>query len=170
MLEQARFGKEFEQLFKANYSRLYRVAFQYLNDMERSRDMVHDAFEYLWENYAEFRKQDPVAILFRRIRTKSIDVYRHMRVTENYAAFYSRETSVTEEVSLEEDEEKIERIYKVLDGLPRQTRRVMEECFFNQKKYDEVAEILKISSSAVKKHVMKALRLLREEFNVKNRR
>lgn len=169
MLEQVRFGKEFEQLFKANYNRLYRVAFQYLNDVEQSKDMVHDAFEYLWENYAEFRKQDPVAILFRRIRTKSIDAYRHARVAENYAVFYSRETSEAEEGSLEEEEEKIERIYKVLDGLPQQTRRVMEECFFNRKKYDEVAEILKISSSAVKKHVMKALRLLREEFNVKNR-
>ena len=170
MLEQVRYGKEFEQLFKNNYTRLYRVAFQYLNDVEQSKDMVHDAFEYLWENYAAFRKQDPVAILFRRLRTKSIDVYRHSRVAENYASLYLREANEIEDVSFGEEEERIERLYKVLGTLPQQTRRIMEECFFNRKKYAEVAEMLNISSSAVKKHVMKALRLLREEFDVKNTR
>ena len=44
----------------------------------------------------------------------------------------------------------------------------MEECYFNRKKYAEVAEMLNISPSAVNKHVMKALRLLREEFHVNN--
>lgn len=170
MLEQVRYGKEFEQLFKNNYTRLYRVAFQYLNDVEQSKDMVHDAFEYLWENYAAFRKQDPVAILFRRLRTKSIDVYRHSRVAENYASLYLREANEIEDVSFGEEEERIVRLYKVLGTLPQQTRRIMEECFFNRKKYAEVAEMLNISSSAVKKHVMKALRLLREEFDVKNTR
>ena len=114
MLEQVRYGKEFEQLFKNNYTRLYRVAFQYLNDVEQSKDMVHDAFEYLWENYAAFRKQDPVAILFRRLRTKSIDVYRHSRVAENYASLYLREANEIEDVSFGEEEERIVRLYKVL--------------------------------------------------------
>ena len=71
-----------------------------------------------------------------------------------------------EDAGLDEENEKIERIYKVLDSLTPQTRHIMEECYFNRKKYAEVAEMLNISPSAVKKHVMKALRLLREEFHL----
>ena len=73
-----------------------------------------------------------------------------------------------EDAGLDEENEKIERIYKVLDNLTPQTRHIMEECYFNRKKYAEVAEMLNISPSAVKKHVMKALRLLREEFHINN--
>lgn len=36
----------------------------------------------------------------------------------------------------------------------------------NHKKYREVAEILDITSSAVKKHIMKALAILRERLSV----
>ena len=80
-----------------------------------------------------------------------------------YARMAPRETSDDET----EENERIERIYNVLEHLPPQTKHIMEECYFNRKKYAEVAQALNISPSAVKKHVMKALRLLREEFNIK---
>ena len=47
------------------------------------------------------------------------------------------------------------------------TRYVLEECYFHRKKYAEVAENIGISINAVKKHIMKALNLLREEFRLK---
>ena len=155
MLKSLRYGKEFEELYTGNYSRLYYYAYQFLNDAEVSRDVVNDAFEYV------------VAILFQSVRNKSIDTFRHNKVEENYVALYSRMLS-EEDAGLDEENEKIERIYKVLDSLTPQTRHIMEECYFNRKKYAEVAEMLNISPSAVKKHVMKALRLLREEFHINN--
>ena len=154
MLKSLRYGKEFEELYTGNYSRLYYYAYQFLNDAEVSRDVVNDAFEYVWKNYENFRKMNVVAILFHKVE-------------ENYVALYSRMLS-EEDAGLDEENEKIERIYKVLDSLTPQTRHIMEECYFNRKKYAEVAEMLNISPSAVKKHVMKALRLLREEFHINN--
>lgn len=167
MLKSLRYGKEFEELYTGNYSRLYYYAYQFLNDAEVSRDVVNDAFEYVWKNYENFRKMNVVAILFQSVRNKSIDTFRHNKVEENYVALYSRMFS-EEDAGLDEENEKIERIYKVLDSLSPQTRHIMEECYFNRKKYAEVAEMLNISPSAVKKHVMKALRLLREEFHINN--
>ena len=157
MLKSLRYGKEFEELYTGNYSRLYYYAYQFLNDAEVSRDVVNDAFEYVWKNYENFRKMNVVAILFQSVRNKSIDTFRHNKVEENYVALYSRMLS-EEDAGLDEENEKIERIYKVLDSLTPQTRHIMEECYFNRKKYAEVAEMLNISPSAVKKHVMKALR------------
>ena len=85
MLKQQRFGKEFEALFTENYTRLYHLAYQYLNDAETSKDIVSDAFEYLWRNYETFREKNPLVILHQTVRTKSIDYYRHSRVESNYA-------------------------------------------------------------------------------------
>lgn len=167
MLKQQKFEKEFEALFSKNYTRLYHLAYQYLNDAETSKDIVSDAFEYLWRNYETFREKNPLAILHQTVRTKSIDYFRHSRVEANYAELYAR--MAPRETSDDETEknERIERIYKVLEHLPPQTKHIMEECYFNRKKYAEVAQALNISPSAVKKHVMKALRLLRAEFNIK---
>lgn len=70
------------------------------------------------ENYENFRKMNVVAILFQSVRNKSIDTFRHNKVEENYVALYSRMLS-EEDAGLDEENEKIERIYKVLDSLTR---------------------------------------------------
>lgn len=41
MLKSLRYGKEFEELYTGNYSRLYYYAYQFLNDAEVSRDVVN---------------------------------------------------------------------------------------------------------------------------------
>ena len=43
--------KDFEALFRMNYSRLYFYAFNLVNDQECAEDIVADTFSYLWENY-----------------------------------------------------------------------------------------------------------------------
>ena len=86
----------------------------------------------------------------------------------DYAEAYARTAAGTDEEEAEK-EEQIERMYKVIERLPAQTRHILEECYFNQRRYAEVAEMLDISTSAVKKHIMRALQLLREEFDVKKR-
>ncbi len=169
MLKQLKYGKEFEALFKEHYTPLYHYAYRFLNDMETSKDVVSSAFEYLWQNYEEIRKGSPVSALYRTVRTKSIDCWRHAQVEAKYAEVYSQTVSETDEDEEEEKEEQLERVRKVLEQLPPQTRHILEECYFNQRKYAEVAEMLNISTNAVKKHIMKALRLLREEFNIKKR-
>ena len=79
MLKSLRYGKEFEELYTGNYSRLYYYAYQFLNDAEVSRDVVNDAFEYVWKNYENFRKMNVVAILFQSVRNKSIDTFRQIK-------------------------------------------------------------------------------------------
>ena len=53
-------------------------------------------------------------------------------------------------------------VYKILDKLPPLTRQVLEGCFLEKKKYKEVAEEKSISTSTVKKHIIKALKVLRD--------
>ena len=41
MLKSLRYGKEFEELYTGNYSRLYYYAYQFLNDAEVSLSLIH---------------------------------------------------------------------------------------------------------------------------------
>ena len=66
----------------------------------------------------------------------------------------------------EEYEERLRIVKQIISELPPRTRFVLEQCYFNNKKYQEVAEILDVTSSAVKKHIMKALSILRERLSV----
>ena len=67
-------------------------------------------------------------------------------------------------VEFKEQDERMMKIQKVLDGMTPHTRHILEECYLHEKKYKEVAAELNISISAVRKHIVKALKAIREEF------
>ena len=64
-------------------------------------------------------------------------------------------------------EERINEISNVIDEMPCKTRFVIEQCYLEHHSYKEVAEMLDISTNGVKKHIMKALSLLRNHFDIK---
>ena len=42
-------ASEFEQHFRENFDQLFKLANFMLNDVEESRDVVHEVFAQLWE-------------------------------------------------------------------------------------------------------------------------
>ena len=157
---------EFEILFKENYNKLYVFAYNYLNDKEISEDVVNDAFEYVWRNYDNLKNNSLVPVLFQQVRQRSFNYLRHNKIVEKYASVFIYTTSELEDTQENDDDERINRIMMIINTLPPKTRKVLEECYFNQKKYSEVAQMLNISTNTVKKHIMKALSSLREELSV----
>ncbi len=64
-----------------------------------------------------------------------------------------------------EHDDKVEMIRRLMEHLTPRTRDVLERHYLQGKKYSEVAMELGISESAVKKHIMQALKLFREKMN-----
>ena len=58
---------------------------------------------------------------------------------------------------------------KVIEELTDPTKTILKECYYENKKYQEVADEFGISTNGVTKHIMKALRLIREEFGIKKK-
>lgn len=54
-------------------------------------------------------------------------------------------------------------MYQLIGTLTPQTRHILEACYFQDKRYADVAEELDISTSTVKKHIVQALKVLRKE-------
>lgn len=160
--------KDFEILFRDIYPKLYYAAQQIVKDEEVCRDIISDSFEQLWTKRADIEPSKRAAFLYRIVHNKSIDYIRKQTAKNKYIEFYSMlyGTSVSEiENSWEESERRIQAMYKTIETLTPQTQKILKSCYFKNMKYREVAEELGISISAVRKHIVQALKALRSSFS-----
>lgn len=154
---------QFEQLYRTRYIQLYAFARQFVADEEECHDVVDMAFEGLWKHFKEIKEDTVLPYLYQTTRNICINYLRKKKLKTQYIKL---KTLVTEEAatdSLAEYEERMEVAYQVLSELGEPTESIMKACFIEGKKYKEVAKEMNISLSLVKKHVVKALRLIREK-------
>lgn len=156
----------FGSIFKAQYPNLYYYALQLLKDEEMSRDIVSEVFTRVWENFSFYELDTLPSLLFKMVKNKSLDYLRHSAVHAQYADYYLHAVDECY-ANNEEDEERIRLAAEMLDLLPDTTRHVLEECYLNHKKYREVAEEMDVCQETVKRHIMKALKMLREHYKKK---
>ncbi|MCD7924273.1 MAG: RNA polymerase sigma-70 factor [Bacteroides sp.] len=159
--------EDFELYFKRYYIPLCCYAFGFIKDKETCRDLVNDAFESVWCHMIDINSNTIGAYLYTNVRNKCIDHLRRQGYSLTYLEYMSLVSSETVERIEEEDDELI-KMKQVIERLPLKTRYILEECFLNEKKYKEVAEEQGISVSAVTKHIIKALKILRNELNKKS--
>ena len=157
----------FERLFKENYTRLYYYALSFIPDPETCKDIVSESFRLLWERFDSIKHETVLPYMFAHVHNLCIDHMRHQEVENSYAIAYLKIASEMNSTDWSEHEEKMERILKIIDNLPPQTKFVLEQCYLYKKKYKEVAEILGLTESGVRKHIMKGLNIIRNEFSVK---
>ncbi|WP_270575972.1 sigma-70 family RNA polymerase sigma factor [Bacteroides cellulosilyticus] len=153
----------FERFYKENYAFYFRQAYYLVGDEEVCRDIVSDCYEQLWLAFCRTEVENLSSYMYTLVRRMCIDHLRREMVKEKYVDFYCRMTPETFD-ECREEEEKLEFIYQTMDKLPQRTRHILEECYLHHKKYQEVAEEMDISTSTVKKHIIKALKELRSQI------
>ncbi len=159
--------KEFERFFREYYSRLYYFAYQMVKDDEVCRDILGESFAQLWKYHTTLKLEKYYSYISQIVFNKAIDQKRRWAASNRYADFYRviyADAAIELAPELSETEQRIQRIYELMDQLTPQTRKVLELCYFKDMKYSETAEKLGISVSAVKKHLVQALKLFREDL------
>lgn len=155
---------DFDFLFKEYYPQLYMYAFHLIDNLEASKDITSDAFEFIWKNYEKIDKATAKSYLYVHVRNRCIDFLRHQSIHDQYIRLCQELTRDYVETEYKELDERMLRIRKAMQKLTPHTRHILEECYVQRKKYREVAEELDISVSAVRKHIVKALETIRNEF------
>ena len=145
---------DFGTLFRTYYEPLYYFALQYVPDEDDCRDIVAGVFEQLWRNIADIRPDTVRALLYTHVRNRCIDLLRHEKQKHQYAEFVARHSQRYIEARI---------VTEVLDSIGEPTHSILLACYVDGKKYKEVAERMNISISTVKKHIVKALRIIREK-------
>jgi RNA polymerase sigma-70 factor (ECF subfamily) len=152
-------------IFDAYHPALCLLAYRILKDTDQAKDVVQDVFIKLWGNkhnleitgsLKAYLKKATVNTALNAVRSSKRFTREELEQTD-LSAFGSNST--------EEDifyEELTQEANKAIDGLPVRTRIVFTLIRTEEMSYKDVAEALHISTKAVEKEMMKALRLLRD--------
>ncbi|MCF0244328.1 MAG: sigma-70 family RNA polymerase sigma factor [Bacteroidaceae bacterium] len=153
--------QEFRRFFDTNYDRIFCYAHHLLRDQEQARDIASAVFCQIWESYHDYDMLPSPSTLLVYTRNRCYDSFRHEQTVRKYeaAALKTIEHVYTDSSEIIEMDKLVR---KMLDTLKEPTRYILEQCFLNKKKYAEVAEELNVHKDTIKRHIMKALKFLRE--------
>lgn len=156
--------KDFDRIFRKYYNELYCFAMQFMHDPDDARDIVHDAYEDVWRRFADMEEHSVRGYLYKNVRNKAIDLLRRIETRRNYAELAMKVSSPydssVDPLELQEREQIVE---EVLNSLKPPTKEIFIWCYVDRKHYKEVAQRLGVSVSMVKKHISKALAIIREK-------
>jgi RNA polymerase sigma-70 factor (ECF subfamily) len=158
--------KDFERLFRENYSRYYYYAFDILGNEEECKDVLSEAFLAVWKNRENVDSDKLKGYLFTSVRNKCLTHINknkeQRRISDAQIATLAAET----EEDWREREERILLIEQEIERLSERTRYVLEQCYYHRHTYREVATELGITIDGVKKHITTAMKHLRQHFNI----
>ena len=159
--------KTFERVFKSNYKALYSYANMIVRDHEAAEEIVQGMFLKLWERKEKLELHTSLkAYLYRSIYNDSLNLIKHEKVKLKYQshALYTMKNesdNASDKVQLSELEK---RLQVALNQLPEGCRTIFQLSRFEDLKYKEIADRLKISIKTVENQMGKALKLLRMEL------
>ena len=154
-----------EQVFHKFYVDHYRLfllaAFKYLRDQGQAMEIVNDVFITIWEDAQNIDIQTSLrSYVHRAVINRSINaLVKKKRDRERRQELLQMPQEVTESRDMEENELKF-RLYKEIDQLPDQCRKVFKLSRFEGKKKQEIADELGLSVKTVKNHLNRALKAL----------
>ncbi|MEO8413821.1 MAG: RNA polymerase sigma-70 factor [Ginsengibacter sp.] len=156
--------KIFEQVFKTHFKNLHAYAFTMLRDEMVAEEMVQNIFYKLWERPENLSISGSVAAyLYRAVHNESLNHLKHMKVRlkhQKHVLYQMKNQTDTasKKILLKELEGKL---HKAMQELPEQCRTIFQLSRFEELKYREIADRLKISPKTVENQMGKALKLLR---------
>ncbi len=154
---------DFEKLFSTHYLSLCIYARRIVGDMDIARDLVQDVFVMVYEKRSTLKIRSAKSFLYRSVYHACLNhlkkINTHQRHHE-YLKYTMPDSEYHDSVIQAELEEKI---WKAVQKLPDQCRRIFEMNRFEGKKNKEIAEILGISIRTVETQISKALRMIRKD-------
>jgi RNA polymerase sigma-70 factor (ECF subfamily) len=154
----------FADLYEHHFERVYVFIARRVRDRHEAEDITADVFHQALKNLPRFewRGVPFAAWLFRIARNAIAD--RWKRAARERAVPDPEEPT---EVGVEEIEERA-RLFRLVDGLPADQRRVIVMRFAEQKKISEIAHALGRTDGAVKQLQLRGLQNLRSRLSGDN--
>lgn len=153
--------KAFENFYKDHYKSFFLAAVKYLNDTGVSQEVINDVFMKIWEDAGKLTIEGSLkSYVYRAVINRSINVLnKQKREFKHLKELTYVQDEVYELRQIEENELKVT-LYKAIEQLPDQCKRVFCMSRFDQMKQQEIADELGISIKTVKNHITRALKQL----------
>lgn len=170
-------NEAFEYLFKNYYPRLRGYAIRFVENEETVRDIIQECFLRLWEKRDMLSAISITSLLFAMVRNSCLNYLKHVSIVEKHQIEYLANINGEERLyhadfSLDAEHKLLykeleEQINIVMNSLPDRCREVFIMSRFKGMKNREIAEKLQVSTTAVEKHISKALLYFSKHFKDK---
>lgn len=154
---------DFDKLFRDYYEMLYRFVHQFISGEDDCHDIVTAVYEDAWRNAAALDLATARGYLFSIARNRTIDFLRRQRKHSAYVAYaatMSERYASADRLAERQHREAV--VASVLHTIGPPASDVLRACYVDGKKYKEVAAEMGMSVASVKKHMVKALKMIRE--------
>ncbi len=159
--------REYEQLFKQNFERLYYHSLDIVHNEDVARDVVSDVFVNVWRLRDKVAMDTALSYLYTSVRNRSLDQLRHRSRHVPLIEEVIQELEHYSDTDWEEYEARIDAIKAELNRQPERVRRVLYLRFYEQKSNQEVADQMGITVDGVKKIVQRSFAQMRVSLGKK---
>lgn len=158
----------FAELYENNFARVYAYVSRRVNNREEAQDLTAEVFHQALANLGRFEWRGvPFAAWLIRIAANAIADRWKLAAREHGNPVPGELSS--KEISPEEIEHRA-RLFRLVDTLPTEQRRVIEMRFAQEKSIREIAKEIGRTEGAVKQLQFRGLESLRSQLDVSSRK
>ena len=153
------------------------AAIRFVEDEETARDIIQECFLRFWEKRELLSAVSVTSLLFAMVRNGCLNYLKHLSIVEKHQIEYlasidGEERLYYADFTLDAEhkllyDELQEQINLVIGQLPERSREIFLMSRFKGLKNREIADKLQISTTAVEKHIAKALKSFSKHFKDK---
>ena len=156
--------KEFEDIYRQHYARMYRLARTMLYDADESKDVVSDIFARLLRDGDRPQKDRMEGYLMTAVRNRCRDVLSHKSIRERVERLFLQESMQRQIVSMNDDD-RLERLMQFIESeLPPLSQQIFRLRFLSEMSYEEVAQVAGVSKVTVYNHLSQSLQRIKKYF------
>ena len=151
----------FETYYKDHYKEFFLASYKYVKETNLAQEIVNDVFIKIWEDAEKITIESSLkSYLYRAVINRSINsLNKQKRESQNQKELTSLQQEHYDVKQMELNELKVQ-LYKAIDALPEQCKKVFLMSRFDGLKQQEIADKLGISIKTVKNHITHALKQL----------
>jgi RNA polymerase sigma-70 factor, ECF subfamily len=158
----------FAELYESNFARVYAYVSRRVRNREEAQDLTAEVFHQALANLGRFEWRGvPFAAWLIRIAANAIADRWKLAAREHGNALPGEPSS--KEISPEQIEHRA-RLFRLVDTLPADQRRVIEMRFAREKSIREIASEIGRTEGAVKQLQFRGLESLRSQLDVSSRK
>ena len=156
--------KEFEDIYRQHYAKMYRLARTMLYDADESKDVVSDIFARLLRDGDRPQKDRMEGYLMTAVRNRCRDVLNRKSMQERVERLFLQESMQSHIVSMNDDD-RLERLMQFIEAeLPPLSQQIFRLRFLSEMSYEEVAQAAGVSKVTVYNHLSQSVQRIKEYF------
>ena len=141
---------EFLEILRVNQGILVKVCTMYCTDIEARRDLYQEIVLQLWRSFPKFRKEAKVSTwIYQVALNTAITDYRRSRKQGARVEISEQLTQIPDTTATAEWQERVQWLHRAINTLSDAEKAIVM-LYMDEKSYDEIAEIVGITSGNVR--------------------